>query len=210
MIRGHLDSLTPGGFAEGWAYDDATPEVLLVRVQDPAGAELALGHANHYRGDLAEVGFRHGWCAFRLRLARPTASLKGLKLALHEATTGAVIHATDAWKIRDAVEPDGATLDAVVAQDPTVLRHVRQLDGCGDLLARFVAQHGVEHFIRTAYGYVLSRPPDGAGLASYDRLLRNGAVTPLGLLLQLAESAEFREQPRLLASPSDPGFVFAA
>jgi peptide/nickel transport system permease protein len=67
-----------------------------------------------------------------------------------------------------------------------------------------------EDFIRTAYGYVLARAPDGAGLASYDRLLRNGAVTPLGVLLQLAESAEFREQPRLLASPADPGFVFAA
>jgi hypothetical protein len=211
MIRGHLDALTPAGFAEGWAYDDATPDgVLTVRVQDPAGEELGLGFANLFRGDLAEVGFRHGWCAFRLRLSRPTEALRGARLSLHEATSGAQIHATDAWRIREAAEPTGTAVEAVVAQDPTVLRSVQQLQGCADLFARFVARHGQTEFIRTAYAYVLGRPADAAGLASYERMLRIGALTPFGLLLLLADSVEFREQPRLLASPADPGFVFAA
>ena len=209
MIRGHLDALTPAGFAEGWAYDDAAPDgVATVRVQDPDGAELGLGFANLYRGDLAEVGFRHGWCAFRLRLARPTEALRGLRLSLHDAASGAEIHATDVWRIREAAEPVGTTVEAVVAQDPTVLRSIQQLQGCGDLLARFVQAHGIEAFIRTAYAYVLGRPADPAGQAAYDRMLRIGALTPFGLLLLLADSVEFREQPRLLPSPAAPGFVF--
>jgi hypothetical protein len=210
MIRGHLDALTPGGFAEGWAFDDATPEdAMIVRLLDPEERELGLGFANLFRGDLAEIGFRHGWCAFRLRLARPTATLKGQRLTLREATGGDEIHATDAWRIREAAEPDGATVEAIVAQDPTVLRHATQLQGCGGLLDGFVARHGITEFIRTAYGYALGRTADAAGLASYERMLRNGAVTPLGVLMLLADSTEFREQPRLLASPADPGFVFA-
>jgi hypothetical protein len=210
MIRGHLDALTPAGFAEGWAYDDADADaVMTIAVQAPDGEEIARGFANLHRGDLAEIGFRYGWCAFRLRLSRPTGSLRGARLSLRDARDGAEIHATDAWRIRDAAEPGGDTMEAIVAQDPTVLRFVQQLSGCGDLFARFVARHGLTEFVRTAYGYVLGRSPDAAGLASYERMLRNGALTQFGLLLLLAESVEFREQPRMLASPADPGFVFA-
>lgn len=209
MIRGHLDALTPGGFAEGWAFDDAAPDaVLMVRLLGPDAAELARGLANLHRGDLAEVGFRHGWCAFRLRLARPTEALRGARLALCDAATGAEIHATDAWRIREAAEPDGATVESVVAQDPTVLRSIRQLEGCSGIFAGFLARHGIPAFIRTAYAYVLGRPADAAGLASYERMLRNGALTPFGLLLLLADSGEFREAPRQLAAPVDAGFVF--
>jgi hypothetical protein len=210
MIRGHLDALTPGGFAEGWAYDDATPDaVLTVAVQAPAGEEVARGFANLHRGDLAEVGFGHGWCAFRLRLSRPAEALRGARLSLRDARDGAEIHATDTWRIRQAAEPSGDTIEAIVAQDPTVLRSVQQLSGCRDLLARFLAAHGITDFVRAAYAYVLGRSPDPAGLASYERMLSIGALTPFGLLLLLADSVEFREQPRLLASPASPGFVFA-
>ncbi|WP_270938939.1 DUF4214 domain-containing protein [Falsiroseomonas oryzae] len=210
MIRGHLDALTPGGFAEGWAYDTAAPDAILtVCIAAPDGAEIARGYANLHRGDLAEVGFRHGWCAFRLRLSRPTEALAGARLVLREAAGGAEIHATDAWRIRDTPEPDGTTVERIVAQDPTMLRSVQQLTGCAELMARHAAKHGVAEFVRTAYAYVLGRAADAAGQALYERMLRAGAVTPLGVVLLLAESAEFKEQPRLLASPATPGFVFA-
>jgi hypothetical protein len=210
MLRGHLDALTLNGFAEGWAFDEAAPGVGLgVRLHGPEGEVLAEGVANLHRGDLAEVGFRLGWCAFRLRLARPTAALAGARLVLRAAATGAEIAATDAWRLRDA--PDGplASIEAIAAADPTTLRSVQQLSGCAPLFEAFIAAHGVPAFLRAAYGYVLGRPADPAGLASYERLLRIGAVTPFGLLLLLAESEEFRREPRLLATPAEPGFVFA-
>ncbi len=210
MLRGHLDALTRHGFAEGWAFDDAAPEAsLAIRLHGPDDAPLAEGVANLHRGDLADVGFRLGWCAFRLRLARPVEELAGARLVLRAAATGAEIAATDAWRLRDA--PDGplASIEAIAAADPTTLRSVQQLSGCAPLLQAFIERHGLPAFLRAAYGYVLGRPADPAGLASYERLLRIGAVTPFGLLVLLAESEEFRREPRLLATPVEPGFVFA-
>jgi hypothetical protein len=211
MLRGHLDALTLNGFAEGWAFDEAAPGVGLgVRLHGPEGEVLAEGVANLHRGDLAEVGFRLGWCAFRLRLSRGAETLAGARLSLRAAETGAEIAATDKWRLRDA--PDGplTTIEAVTAADPTTLRTVHQLSGCGPLFDAFIAKHGMQGFLRAAYGYVLGRPADAAGLASYERLLRLGAVTPFGLLVLLAESEEFRREPRLLATPAEPGFVFSA
>lgn len=211
MIRGHLDALTTGGVAEGWAFDDAAPDrVLTVRLLGPDGEELGLGFAGQYRGDLAEIRFRHGWCAFRLRLSRGEAELRGQRLRLVEAGSGQPIHEADAWGLREAAEDAPCTtLEAVIAQDPTVVGWVEQLSGCGELLAGFVARHGVAEFVRAAYAYMLGRPADPTGQAAYERLLRQGALTPFGLLLLLADSGEFRSQPRLLASPAGPGFVFA-
>jgi len=210
VIRGHLDALSTRGFAEGWAYDDAAPDrILSVVLRDAAGEELGAGFANLYRGDLAEVGFRHGWCAFRLRLSRTPDALRGARLSLHEAESGAELAATDAWRLRIAEDGPATTVDAVVAADPTVIRSIQHLAGCAGLFAAFVARHGVTEYVRSAYGYVLGRPADAAGQVSYERLLRLGAVTPFGLLVMLADSEEFRREPRLLASPADPGFVFA-
>jgi hypothetical protein len=209
MIRGHLDSLTPGGFAEGWAFDDAEPDrILTVRLADAEGAELGLGFANLYRGDLAEVGFRHGWCAFRLRLSRPTAELAGQRLVLTEAAGGTDIAATDAWRLREAQDGPATSLEAVLAADPTLLRAVQHLAGCGGMFAGFIERHGINDFVRTAYSYVLGRTADAAGEARYERLIALGAVTPFGLLALLADSEEFRREPRLLSSPADPGFIF--
>ena len=58
---------------------------------------------------------------------------------LRAAETGAEIAATDSWRVRDA--PDGplATIEAVTAADPTTLRAVHQLSGCGPLLEAFIA-----------------------------------------------------------------------
>lgn len=209
MIRGHLDAITRNGFAEGWAYDDAAPHRSLgVRLLAPDGALLGEGLAHLHRGDLAEVGFRWGWCAFRLRLARPAAELAGLRLTLR-AEDGTEIITTDTWRLREA--PDGpiGSVEAAVAADPTMLRSIHQLSGCAPLFEAFIKRHDLDGFVRAAYGYVLGRPADPAGLASYERLLRNGAITPFGLLVLLADSDEFKREPRLLAAPPEPGFVFA-
>lgn len=210
MIRGHIDALTAGGFAEGWAYNQAAEDaVVAVRVVAPDGAELGRGLANLYRGDLSEIGYRQGWCAFRLCLSRTPEQLRGARLALRDVATDSEICATDAWRLRNVADPACDSVEAVIQQDPTVLRSILHLQGGAEAIARFVARHGVADFIRTAYAYVLGRPADAAGLAGYERMLRIGALTPFGLLLHLAESNEFRERPRLLASPADPGYIFA-
>jgi hypothetical protein len=211
MIRGHLDALTPGGFAEGWAFDDAARDrVLTVRLTGPDEEELGLGQARLYRADLARIGYRYGWCGFRLRLSRPAEHLRGLMLSLRDAATGEAFHATDkaAWAPRPQLDAC-TTLDAVVAQDPTVLRSVEHLAGCAELMAGFLARHGAAEFVRAAHAYVLARPPDAATQASHERLLSRGALTPFGLLLLLAETEEFRRAPRLLMAPTEPGFAFA-
>jgi len=211
MIRGHLDALTPGGFAEGWAFDaEDRDRILTVRLTGPEEEELGRGQARLFRADLARVGYRHGWCGFRLRLGRPAEALRGQMLALSDAATGAPIHQTGkaAWAARPQLD-SCATIEAVVAQDPTVLRSVEQLSGCADLLAGFLARHGAGEFVRAAHAYVLSRSPDAQTLASHERLLSRGAITPFGLLLLLADSEDYRQASRMLAAPTEPGFAFA-
>jgi len=211
MIRGHLDALTPGGFAEGWAFDaEDRDRILTVRLTGPEEEELGLGQARLFRADLARVGYRHGWCGFRLLLSRPAEELRGPMLTLRDAATGEAIHRTDkaGWAARPQLD-SCTTVEAVVAQDPTVLRSIEHLSGCADLLAGFLARHGAGEFVRAAHGYVLSRTPDAQALASHERLLSRGAITPFGLLLLLADSEEYRRAPRLLVAPTEPGFAFA-
>ena len=209
MFRGHLDSLTQGGFAEGWAFDDARPDLaLIVSIHREDGPELGRGFAWAFRKDLAEHGLRQGWCAFRLRLSEGAEALRGARLILRDCASGAQIHASSTWRVPDVVDAPCATLPQVVAQDPTVLRSMAQLSGCGALFAGFVARHGTAAFVRAAHGYVLDRAPDHAALETHEGLLRMGAVTPFGLLMLLGETEEFRARARLLPSPSSPGFVF--
>lgn len=209
MLRGHLDAVTQGGFAEGWAFDTTRPDLALtVCLHREEGAELGRGFAWGYRKDLAEAGLRHGWCAFRLRLSEGVDALRGMRLILRDGASGAQIHASDQWRVRDSTEAPCATVQQVAAQDPTVLRSLAQLSGCGALFAGFVARHGAAEFVRAAHGYLLDRAPDHAALERQEGLLRAGAVTPLGLLMMLAETEAFRAQPRLLPSPASPGFVF--
>jgi hypothetical protein len=211
MLRGHLDALSPGGFADGWAFDDARQDhVLIVSIHRDDGAELGRGFAWAFRRDLAELGLRHGWCAFRIRLSEGPDTLRGTRLVLRDGASGAPIHASSTWGVPNVVDTPCSTVEQLAAHDPTVLRSVQQLSGCAALFAGFVARHGTAAFVRAAHGYVLGRSPDGAGLALHEGLLRTGALTPFGLLVMLAETPEFRAEPRLLPSPSDPGFVFAA
>lgn len=209
--RGHLDAVTTGGFAEGWAYDRERPaEPLVVRVSDAAGEELGIGRAELHRHDLADLGFRHGWCAFRIRLPRNADKLKGTRLVLQDVATGLELHATESWRIREAKEPALGSIETIAAEDPTVLRSLQQLSGHAPLLVAFVERHGIPDFVRTACAYILGRLPPEPVLDGYERLLSNGAITPFGLLAMLGESEELRATPRLIPSPVHPGFLFAA
>jgi hypothetical protein len=210
-MRGHLDALTPGGFAEGWAFDpDAPATPLVVRLLDPAGAEVARGLAAHHRADLAGIGYRFGWCAFRLRLSMPAELLRDVPLTLLESNTGVILHAAarPAWQDRAALD-SCTTVEAALAQDPTTLRNIRQLSGWGPGFAAFIERHGAQAFVRAAHLYVLGRPPESQRLALEERLLTSGAVTPFGLLSLLADVEEVRSGARRLASPIAPGFPFA-
>lgn len=210
MIRGHLDALTAGGFVEGWAFDrDAPMRPVKVRVVDPEGEELGLGYAHLFRADLAHVNFGMGWCAFRLRLARPLTEIADLPLTLQAAETGEEVQAGRRLKLRDGAEPMGNTLARVVAGDPRLVTSIEQLRGYGPVLQDFMSRRGITEFIRTAYLYVLSRPADEDGIRAYAPLLGIGALTPFGLLAVLAASEEFRSRPRQLTAPNTPAFVFA-
>jgi uncharacterized protein YceK len=105
-------------------------------------------------------------------------------------------------------EPGVSVLEEVIASDPTLVRSIAQLSGCNTVFADFVAAQGVQAFVRAAYVYILGRPADASGLATYSALLQDGLLPPYELLKALHESEEFRSMPRLLIAPSEPGFVF--
>ncbi|WP_203074101.1 hypothetical protein [Falsiroseomonas ponticola] len=210
MTLAHLDAVTQHGVIEGWACDPDRPAATLaVAVLAEDGTEVAAGRAELFREDLMEAQLRYGWCAFRLRASLEPEALMAQTLRLVEAATGAVLHVQPSLPFRRADDGDCETVAAVVAEDPTMLHSIDQLAGCGDLLAAFIARQGLSAFIRAAYGYVLGRPADPVGFASYEKLMRRGALTPFGLLAILADSGEFRSRPRLLPSPVQPAFVFA-
>ncbi len=210
MRLGHLDAVTQAGVIEGWACDPDQPGTTLalaVLLED--GTEVAAGRAELFRSDLMEAQLRYGWCAFRLWSALVPDALAAQPLRLVETATGAVLHVQPHLPFRYVEHRDCETVAAVVEEDPTMLRSIDQLAGCGELFATFIAREGLPAFIRAAYGYVLGRPADPVGFASYEKLMRRGALTPFGLLSILADSGEFRSRPRLLPSPVQPAFVFA-
>lgn len=209
MLRGHIDSLTTADFIEGWAFDDtARIPALEVEVVTAEGERVAHGFAHLFRADLADVEFGLGWCAFRLRLEGRAPALAARRLELRALPGAEVLHAGEDWPLREDLDPGYGSVEQAVEEDPTVLRSIAQLRGCQSLLAEFVKRRGVSEFVRSAYAYVLGRAADPEGFVTYGRMLRNGSITPFGLLNLLAESQEFRSRARLLTPPTSQGFVF--
>ncbi|MCX8134120.1 MAG: DUF4214 domain-containing protein [Roseococcus sp.] len=209
VLTGHIDTLTTTDFVEGWAFDPSYGiPALEVEVRDSEGQRVAHGFAHLFRGDLADVEYGLGWCAFRLRLDRRAPGLRQRRLELRALPGGELLHAADNWPLREDIDDAYTRVEAAVDEDPTVLRSIDQLRGCQSLFARFVKQRGVNEFVRAAYAYVLGRAADPEGLMAYGRMLRNGSITPFGLLTVLADSSEFQSRSRLLPPPSSPGFVF--
>lgn len=210
MFKGYLDQLTSAGYAEGWAYDMTRPDepitVSLVYAQNRS--EIAQGIANGYRGDLVAAGCGSGWCAFRLKLGELAQRLQGKPLSLLERRSGLLI-LTREWTPLVALEETPlAALPDVIAADPTLLHSLGQLEGCRALFERFIDARGVDAFVRAAYIFLLNRPADPSGLASYGDHLRAKTLTPFGLLLAIAEGDEYRASARQHVAPTMPSFPF--
>ena len=205
---GYIDAVTSSRYVVGWAYDRARPTLALqvsVRID---GEEVAQGLANRYRSDLAEAGCGTGWCAFRLRVLGPVSRLRRRPVSLIELPGEAEIRRAEGVALLDENEEPVTQLEQVTASDPTLVHTIAQLQGCEGLFGSYIGRAGVEHFVRAAYVYVLGRPADPSGLGTYGEKLRDGSMTPYGLLRTLYDSDEFRSAPRLLIAPNAPGFVF--
>jgi hypothetical protein len=209
VLKGYVDGIASCGYVEGWAFSSETPlDPLTIAILDDKGRELAWGLAHHYREDLAAAGFAAGWCGFRVKTAVPVSRLTKRALTLVDRVSGAKIlrrHPVPHAREREAVI---STVADVVASDPTMTRSIFELKGCDDILERFLTERGVDAFVRAAYAYVLGRPVDPSGLASYSRIVAKKSLTPFQLLATLCASDEFRSRPHLLAAPNSARFPF--
>jgi hypothetical protein len=199
MLRGHIDSLTPSGLVEGWAYDETRLLApLAVAVLTAKGEEIASGYADLFRDDLALAGAAYGWCAFRLGLSVSPETAAGHPLRLVEGVQNGSIFEGEAALGEDSAH-EIQDLDALLASDPTVLTSAEQLESLSPVLDAFVG---------AAYLYVLGRCADPSGLVSFGRLIRTRRLTPYAALLTLAEGPEFGARARTLIPPNRPGFPF--
>jgi hypothetical protein len=209
VLRGYVDGIASSGNIEGWAFDSEAPlDPLTIALLDDKGRELAWGLAHQYRDDLAAAGRAAGWCAFRVRSALPVSRLRKLALTLVDRGSGARILRRYPVPYAEDRETALSSIPEIVASDPTMTPSIYNLKGCDEVLGRFLTQSGVDTFIRAAYVYVLGRPVDASGLASYGRAIRKNMLTPFQLLATLSDSDEFRSRPRLLAAPNSAGFPF--
>lgn len=206
---GHVDALTTSGFLEGWAHAPEQPGQPLEVVVQFSGEEVGRGIANGFRWDLADIACGIGWCAFRLRIDGLITTISRGPLILIDGVQGTEICTAAKIPVLEDGEPHLSTIGAVIEADPTVIRSVDQLRGCGVVFDRYLKQFGIEGFVRAAYVYILGRPADAPGLANYSALLKSGSLTPYGLLDVLRDSDEFCATPRTLGAPTEPGFIFA-
>ncbi len=207
-LRGHLDSVTSSGFAEGWAFNADQPLRQLLISVTRKGNEIAYGLAHLYREDLAEAGCGTGWCAFRVRLSVPVKTARAAPLNLVDRQSGVLIHTQPQPNALTDTPGDIKSVEQLVASDPTLVGPLARLGGCNPIFNQFIQRKGVEMFVRAAYVYVLSRPADADGIANYTHLLQQSAIEPIGLLALLADSDEFRARPRALGAPNSPAFPF--
>ena len=208
--QGHLDSLTSTGYFEGWALDPAHP-LKPMPVAIVKGSEIvASGLAHRFRWDLMDASCGTGWCAFRLLARCSVEELSSASLRLVEFETGKELHASRSIAIVPDNTPAADTVERICAYDPTVIEGVWQLRACEKLFMAFIRKHGVDQFVRMAYVYVLGRPADDGGLAQYGRSIRQATLSPVGVLEALADSDEYRSQPRQLIAPNALGFPLAA
>ena len=209
-MDGHLDNLTSSGYLEGWAFDAARPLHALPVAVVCEGQEIAWGLAHRFRKDLMTSGCGTGWCAFRMKVEGPKDALPRSQLRLHLRGTNTVLHVNPAISCVEDRDAAPATVDALCAEDPTILHEIWQLRGCEGVAHSYIKHRGLEEFVRTAYLYVLGRPADAVGMETYVKGIRDGSVGAIQLLEILADSYEFRREPKQLRAPSDPGFPFNA
>ncbi len=203
-----MDAVTTSGYIEGWAFDSSAPFRPLTVGVRADGKTVAQGVANRYRWDLADAGCGTGWCAFRLKLCGRPSRMRRANLSLWDMPQQIEIHQVGTLPLAPDVEPVLSILDEIVAADPTRVGSIEQLRGCGSAFSEFIASRGVTEFVRAAYVYVLGRPADESGLASYAAMVGDGSLSPYGMLRALYDSEEFRSSPGPLIAPTESGFVF--
>lgn len=205
---GHLDNLTVTGYIEGWARDlDAPTKVVHVAILS-GDDEVAWGAAHRYRHDLMESRCGIGWNAFRLACNLTVKDLIGRPMVLIERDTRQMLADVGAITYVEDPERPAPSLAGLIAEDPTTLGHIWQLQGCADLFQSFLRRHGVERFVCMAYLYVLGRPADFGGLKQYTRSIRQMTLSPYGLLEALSHSDEFSNANRQLCAPNSNQFPF--
>jgi hypothetical protein len=208
MLRGFLDVVTSTGYVDGWAFDTEAPTRPLTLAVRLKAEEVARGIANRFRADLVTSECGTGWCAFRFRIEGPVGRLRRSPSTLVALPSGRVIFEAKRLGLEEDRDPPPASIEDIVRRDPTVVGAIDQLIGCARVFAAMIETRGLEAFIRAAYVYVLGRPADPSGIEAYAGMLASGTLTPFGLVRALSESEEFRATPRLLAAPTEPGFVF--
>jgi hypothetical protein len=208
VLRGHIDAVTTLGVLEGWAYDTDDPVKPLEVAVFSRANEVAWGLAHRFRTDLMTAGYGVGWCAFRLRLSGLIADVRDRPLRLLERPTGAQICIVSDLKLIEDTEPPITEANGVTTFDPTVIEGTWQLQQCEELFLKFISVNGLETFLSVAYAYMLGRPVDRDGLMQYSQAIRNGSLTPLGVLEALEKSEDFRFHGRRSAAPSAANFPF--
>jgi hypothetical protein len=209
VLKGYIDGIASSGYIDGWAFDSDRPlDPLTIGICDEHEQEIAWGLAHLFRDDLSAAGCAAGWCAFRVRTAASVSRLKKQALTLFNRSSKEAIVRRFPVPYTEDWDRALATIDEVVASDPTTISSILQLKGCHDTFSAFMYTHGVDAFIRAAYVYALGRPADPSGLASYGQKIRKNLLTPFQLLEIMVNSDEFRSRTRLLAAPNTRGFPF--
>jgi hypothetical protein len=207
-MRGFLDSLTYGGYFEGWAFDPSRPLHALSVAVMADNKCVAQGRAHLFRRDLMEAQCGTGWCALRLRhdtaVELPTSPV----FALVECDSGIVLYESRHLAAIADPEREDTTIEKFCASDPTLITDIGQLRGCEGEFTKYIYTHGVDYFLRTAHIYVLGRPADDDGLVQYGHLLRLSKISPLGVIETLASSEEFSRTRRELVCPNAREFPF--
>ena len=209
MLTGYLDAVTSSGHIAGWAYDTDRPfPCLRVAILTDDGREIGRGLACGFRVDLMMAGMAGGWCAFKVKLGESPTGIRsfGLMALDREANASLIARQSVPYVVQE--ETPIRSIPDLIADDPTQMTSLDQLSGCDDIFKQYIKDYGIDTFVRTAYLYVLARPADPAGLATFRKLLKAGNVTPYGLLVAMSNSDEYRSKAPQHCAPTMPAFPF--
>src|SRR5262249_49667729 len=150
----------------------------------------------------------HGWHAFRIRLDETPLPHSTPKLSLVDLRTKTLITVAEipTPKISARVP---LNVDSLLAETDLEVTDISSLRLVEPAINTLISRYGVEEFVDCGYCYILGRPADSSGQATYTKQIAAGTLTPLSFLSALFNSSERRESKWLVLPPSDPGFVFA-
>lgn len=207
-FSGVIDTISPTGCVEGWAISSenhfASVPVCILWKDKPIGT----GVANLFRADLLTAGIGHGWHAFRIRIEQEFDAQRTQRLSLVELRTTSLITVAK-LPCPKTFTRTPLNVDTLLEDTDLEVTDISSLRLTKPAIDAFIAQHGVEEFVDRGYCYVLGRPADPKGHASYAKLIATGKIAPLTFLSTLFNSAERQEAKWPVLAPSDPGFIFA-